>query len=392
MAYRLSDNASFMPPLSLYIHTPWCVRKCPYCDFNSHERGELPEQAYLEALLVDLEKDIVITGDRPVETVFIGGGTPSLMSADFYRQLFDGIRARLPLADDAEITLEANPGTTEAARFEGFRAAGINRLSIGAQSFNDGHLKTLGRIHDAQAAITAAGQARAAGFDNLNLDIMHALPGQSLEQALADLEQAIALKPSHLSWYELTIEPNTVFYRSPPTQPDSDSMADTEQAGFALLKQAGFDRYEISAFSQPDKACRHNLNYWQFGDYLGIGAGAHSKLTTFNGQGDLTITRYQKTRKPEDYLAAPGNARRNPQPIDGSDRIFEALLNGLRLVNGISLQTLQRSTAINSAQWMPQLMPLQRQGLLEIRDERLQCTPNGLQHLNGVLETLAETL
>lgn len=381
-----------LPPLSLYIHTPWCVRKCPYCDFNSHERGELPEQAYLEALLLDLERDIAITGERPVETVFIGGGTPSLMSADFYRQLFDGIRSRLPLAASAEITMEANPGTTEAGRFEGFRGAGINRLSIGVQSFNDAHLQTLGRIHDAQAAVTAAGLARAAGFDNLNLDIMHALPGQSLEQAMADLEQAIALKPSHLSWYELTIEPNTVFYRSPPTQPDSDSMADTEQAGFALLKQAGFQRYEVSAFSQPGKACRHNLNYWQFGDYLGIGAGAHSKLSTLNAKGDLNITRYQKTRKPEDYLAAPGNARRKPQPIDGNDRIFEALLNGLRLVDGISLQTLQRSTAINPAQWTPLLMPLQRQGLLEIRDERLQCTPNGLQHLNSVLETLAETL
>ncbi|MQX52405.1 radical SAM family heme chaperone HemW [Alcanivorax sediminis] len=381
-----------MPPLSLYIHTPWCVRKCPYCDFNSHERRELPEQAYLAALLLDLERDIAITGERPVETVFIGGGTPSLMSADFYRQLFDGIRARLPLAANAEITLEANPGTTEAARFEGFRAAGINRLSIGVQSFNDAHLQALGRIHDAQAAITAAGQARAAGFDNLNLDIMHALPGQSLEQAMEDLEQAIALKPAHLSWYELTIEPNTVFYRSPPTQPDSDSMADTEQAGFSLLAKAGFARYEISAFSQPGKSCRHNVNYWQFGDYLGIGAGAHSKLSTLDENGNLVITRYQKTRKPEDYLATPGNVRRNPQRVEGNDRIFEALLNGLRLVDGISLQTLDRTTGINPAQWIPLLNTLQQQGLMTFDDERLQCTPNGLQHLNSVLETLAETL
>ncbi|MGB1466879.1 radical SAM family heme chaperone HemW [Alcanivorax nanhaiticus] len=381
-----------MPPLSLYIHTPWCVRKCPYCDFNSHERGELPEQAYLEALLLDLEKDLLITGERTVETIFIGGGTPSLMSADFYQQLFAGIRARLPLADKAEITLEANPGTTEAARFEGFRAAGINRLSIGVQSFNDGHLQALGRIHDAQAAITAANQARSAGFDNLNLDIMHALPAQTPEQAIADLEQAIALKPTHLSWYELTIEPNTVFYRSPPSQPDSDSMADTEQAGFALLNQAGFERYEISAFSQPGMACRHNMNYWQFGDYLGIGAGAHSKLSSHDTHGNLVITRYQKTRKPEDYLAAPAQARRNPQFIDGKDRLFEALLNGLRLVDGISLQTLKRTTGLNPAQWSPQLAPLQQQGLLTTNDERLRCTPNGLQHLNGVLETLAETL
>ncbi len=381
-----------LPPLSLYIHTPWCVRKCPYCDFNSHERGELPEQAYLAALLLDLEQDLALTGERPVETVFIGGGTPSLMSPDFYRQLFDGIRARMPLAADAEITLEANPGTTEAARFEGFRAAGINRLSIGVQSFNDAHLQALGRIHDAQAAITAAGQARAAGFDNLNLDIMHALPGQTRQQALADLEQAIALKPTHLSWYELTIEPNTVFYRSPPTQPDSDSMADTELAGFALLEGAGFQRYEISAFAQPGKACRHNLNYWQFGDYLGIGAGAHSKISTLDEQGKLAVTRYQKTRKPEDYLAAPDRARRQPQSIETSDLRFEALLNGLRLTDGISLQTLERTTGENPAKWLPLLNRLREQGLLIIDDKRLCCTPNGLQHLNSVLETAAETL
>ncbi len=381
-----------LPALSLYIHTPWCVRKCPYCDFNSHERGELPEREYLDALLLDLEQDLAMTGERPVETVFIGGGTPSLMSADFYQQLFAGIRARLPLADNAEITLEANPGTTEAARFEGFRAAGINRLSIGVQSFNDDHLKALGRIHDAQAAITAAQQARAAGFDNLNLDIMHALPGQTQVQALEDLEQAISLKPSHLSWYELTIEPNTVFYRAPPTQPDSDSMADTEQAGFDLLAQAGFQRYEISAFAQPGKACRHNLNYWQFGDYLGIGAGAHSKLSTLDEQGHLVLTRYQKTRKPEDYLAAPAHARRRAQTIDGSDRRFEALLNGLRLMDGISLQTLERTTGENPAQWLPLLSKLQQHGLLMIDDERLRCTPNGILHLNSVLETANETL
>lgn len=381
-----------LPPLSLYIHTPWCVRKCPYCDFNSHERGQLPEQAYLEALVLDLEQDLLITGERTVETVFIGGGTPSLMSADFYQRLFAEIRARVPLASDAEITLEANPGTTEAARFEGFRAAGINRLSIGVQSFNDGHLQALGRIHDAQAAITAAHQARSAGFDNLNLDIMHALPGQTTDQALADLEQAIALKPTHLSWYELTIEPNTVFYRAPPSQPDMDVMADTEQAGFNLLAQAGFERYEISAFSQHGRACRHNLNYWQFGDYLGIGAGAHSKLTTQSETGELLLTRYQKTRKPEDYLASPAHARRHPQNITGNDRLFEALLNGLRLVNGISLQTLKRTTGVNPAQWLSVLAPMQQRDLITLDDERLRCTPNGLQHLNGVLETLAGTL
>ena len=377
------------PPLSLYIHTPWCVRKCPYCDFNSHERGEIPEAAYLQALLTDLEQDLPLIGDRPVETVFIGGGTPSLMSADFYRQLFQGIRQRLTLQPDAEITLEANPGTLEAGRFEGFRAAGINRLSIGVQSFNNTHLQALGRIHDASAAIDAAHQAQAAGFDNFNLDIMHALPGQSHAQALDDLQQAIALQPTHLSWYELTIEPNTVFYRAPPIQPDGDAMADTEQAGFALLAQHGYQRYEISAFAQSGHRCRHNLNYWQFGDYLGIGAGAHGKITDAT-QG--SVHRYQKTRKPEDYLADAAHARRQYQSIAREDRLFEALLNGLRLVNGITWQTLEDATGEPVWQWQNVLVPLEQQGLLAITDQRLACTDNGLRHLNGLLEKLAAAL
>ena len=377
------------PPLSLYIHTPWCVRKCPYCDFNSHERGEIPEAAYLQALLTDLEQDLPLIGDRPVETVFIGGGTPSLMSADFYRQLFQGIRQRLTLQADAEITLEANPGTLETGRFEGFRDAGINRLSIGVQSFNNAHLQALGRIHDASAAIDAAHQAQAAGFDNFNLDIMHALPGQSHAQALDDLQQAIALQPTHLSWYELTIEPNTVFYRAPPIQPDGDAMADTEQAGFALLAQHGYQRYEISAFAQSGHRCRHNLNYWQFGDYLGIGAGAHGKITDAT-QG--SVHRYQKTRKPEDYLADAAHARRQYQPIAREDRLFEALLNGLRLVNGITWQTLEDATGEPVWQWQNALVPLEQQGLLAITDQRLACTDNGLRHLNGLLEKLAAAL
>jgi putative oxygen-independent coproporphyrinogen III oxidase len=362
------------PPLSLYIHTPWCVRKCPYCDFNSHERGEIPEAAYLQALLTDLEQDLPLIGDRPVETVFIGGGTPSLMSADFYRQLFQGIRQRLTLQADAEITLEANPGTLETGRFEGFRDAGINRLSIGVQSFNNAHLQALGRIHDASAAIDAAHQAR---------------PGQSHAQALDDLQQAIALQPTHLSWYELTIEPNTVFYRAPPVQPDSDAMADTEQAGFALLAQHGYQRYEISAFAQSGRRCRHNLNYWQFGDYLGIGAGAHGKITQA-AQGH--VHRYQKTRKPEDYLTDAAHARRQHQPIAREDRLFEALLNGLRLVDGITWQTLAQATGEPVSQWQNALTPLEQQGLLAITDQRLACTDNGLRHLNGLLEKLAAAL
>ncbi|MBP21903.1 radical SAM family heme chaperone HemW [Alcanivorax jadensis] len=377
------------PPLSLYIHTPWCVRKCPYCDFNSHERGELPEAAYLQALLKDLDQDLPLIRDRPVETVFIGGGTPSLLSGDFYQQLFQGIRQRLCLTDQAEITLEANPGTVEAGRFAGFREAGINRLSIGVQSFNNAHLQALGRIHDASAAIDAARQAREAGFTTFNLDIMHALPGQSRAQALDDLQQAIALQPTHLSWYELTIEPNTVFYRSPPDQPTPDSMADTEEAGFALLASEGFQRYEVSAFSLDGHACRHNLNYWQFGDYLGIGAGAHGKITDA-ARG--TIHRYQKTRKPEDYLAHPEQARRQFQPVTEDDRLFESLMNGLRLVEGIRLQTVEDNTGLPAAQWIKNLGELRQQGLLEVTAQRLHCTDKGMHHLNGVLAKLAEAL
>ena len=377
------------PPLSLYIHTPWCVRKCPYCDFNSHERGELPEAAYLQALLADLDQDLPLIGDRPVETVFIGGGTPSLLSGDFYRQLFQGIRQRLLLSEQAEIPLEANPGTVEAGRFAGFREAGINRLSIGVQSFNNTHLQALGRIHDASAAIQAAHQAREAGFTSFNLDIMHALPGQTRAQALDDLQQAMALQPTHLSWYELTIEPNTVFFRSPPDQPSPDHMADTEQEGFALLASQGYQRYEVSAFARDGHACRHNLNYWQFGDYLGIGAGAHGKITdTHHG----TIHRYQKTRKPEDYLADPQQARRQYHPVAREDRLFEALMNGLRLVEGVRLQTVEDNTGLPAAQWTHYLGELRQQGLLEITDQRVHCTEKGMHHLNGVLARLAEAL
>ncbi len=377
------------PPLSLYIHTPWCVRKCPYCDFNSHERGELPEAAYLQALLADLDQDLPLIGDRTVETVFIGGGTPSLLSGDFYRQLFQGIRQRLVLSEQVEITLEANPGTVEAGRFGGFREAGINRLSIGVQSFNNTHLQALGRIHDASAAIQAAHQAREAGFTTFNLDIMHALPGQTRAQALDDLQQAMALQPTHLSWYELTIEPNTVFFRSPPDQPSPDHMADTEQEGFALLASQGYQRYEVSAFARDGHACRHNLNYWQFGDYLGIGAGAHGKITdTHHG----TIHRYQKTRKPEDYLADPQQARRQYHPVAREDRLFEALMNGLRLVEGVRLQTVEDNTGLPAAQWTHYLGELQQQGLLEITDQRMHCTEKGMHHLNGVLARLAEAL
>ncbi|KAF0805812.1 coproporphyrinogen oxidase [Alcanivorax xiamenensis] len=377
------------PPLALYVHVPWCVRKCPYCDFNSHQRDTLPETQYLDALLADLDADqrwLEGELDRPVVSIFIGGGTPSLMSADFYRRLLDGLRQRLPMANDVEITLEANPGTVEAGRFEGFREAGINRLSIGVQSFDPGQLTALGRIHGPEEARRAVALARAAGFDNFNLDLMHALPGQTPAQALEDLQAAIELSPAHLSWYELTIEPNTAFYRAPPTQPDEDSMADIEEQGFALLQRHGYERYEVSAFARPGRHCRHNLNYWRFGDYLAIGAGAHGKLTRRDGQ----RLRYQKTRQPEAYLQAPEQARRSVTAIE--DPLFEALMNALRLVNGVPSCTLSQYCGVDQERIAALLAPLRERDLLQPDPDQIVCTALGLRHLNTVLALIGESL
>ena len=368
-------------PLSLYIHVPWCVRKCPYCDFNSHERGDIPEQAYLTALIEDISADLHQVAGRRIETVFIGGGTPSLMSGGFYQTLFNEIRQRIEIAADAEITLEANPGTLEQGRFEAYRVAGINRLSIGVQSFNPKHLQALGRIHGKDEAIRAAEAARRAGFDNFNLDLMHGLPGQGREQALADLEQAIALGPTHLSWYELTIEPNTAFYNNPPQQPDSDEMADTEEAGFALLARHGFERYEISAFAQPGRRCRHNLNYWQFGDYLGIGAGAHGKLTDADGR----ILRYQKTRLPEHYLAG-GDRTRQQRWLEPDELPMEYFLNTLRLIEGAPSGLFEARTGLTLGTLADTLAALRSKQLLTPEARNIACSALGIRHLNRVLE------
>jgi len=365
------------------------VRKCPYCDFNSHQRDTLPETQYLDALLADLDADrrwLEGELDRPVVSIFIGGGTPSLMSADFYRRLLDGLRQRLPMANDVEITLEANPGTVEAGRFECFREAGINRMSIGVQSFDPGQLAALGRIHGPEEARRAVALARAAGFDNFNLDLMHALPGQTPAQALADLQAAIELSPAHLSWYELTIEPNTAFYRAPPTQPDEDTMADIEEQGFALLRRHGYERYEVSAFARPDRRCRHNLNYWRFGDYLAIGAGAHGKLTRRDGQ----RLRYQKTRQPEAYLRTPEQTRRSITAIE--DPLFEALMNALRLTNGVPSCTLSQNSGVDQERIAALLAPLRERGLLQPDPNRIVCTTLGLRHLNTVLTLIGESL
>lgn len=373
-----------LPPLTLYVHVPWCVRKCPYCDFNSHERGgDIPERAYLHALLADLDQDLPWVADRPIQAVFIGGGTPSLMSAGFYRELFAGLRQRLAFSADAEITLEANPGTLEAGRFAGFREAGINRLSIGVQSFNAHHLGALGRIHGPEEARRAVAEARSGGFDNFNLDLMHALPGQTAAEALDDLHIALELAPTHLSWYELTIEPNTAFYRAPPTQPDGDTLADMEEQGLALLAAHGYGRYEVSAFAGAGRQCQHNLNYWRFGDYLGIGAGAHGKITRPD---EGRILRYQKSRLPEHYLAHPDAARRGEQTVE--EPLFEGLLNGLRLVAGVPLSMLSERTGVSAERIEEKLGPLRHRGLLIDNPAQAACTPHGLRHLNGILERL----
>ena len=296
-----------LPPLGLYVHIPWCVRKCPYCDFNSHERpGEgIPEAEYVERLEADLKRELARgpLGTRVVETVFFGGGTPSLFRPESFERVLELLRTNGRLSPEAEITLEANPGTAEAARFAGYRKAGINRLSLGVQSFDDTALARLGRIHDGGEALAAMDMAREAGFDNINIDLMFGLPGQTREQALSDLETAIGFGPEHVSWYQLTLEPNTVFWRRPPVLPEEKSVDDMQEGGLDLLGRAGYARYEISAFALDGRQCRHNMNYWAFGDYLGIGAGAHGKLTD---PGSDRILRTRKTRQPRHFLA-PGD-------------------------------------------------------------------------------------
>ncbi|HTN33252.1 MAG TPA: radical SAM family heme chaperone HemW [Marinobacter sp.] len=369
------------PPLSLYIHMPWCVRKCPYCDFNSHAvKEEIPEARYLAAILEDLTHDLSFATDREIQTVFIGGGTPSLMSGEFYQTLFRELRIRLNLADDAEITLEANPGTLEQGRFETFRAAGINRLSIGVQSFNNAHLQTLGRIHDADAAHRAIDAARQAGFDNFNIDLMHGLPDQTPENAIADLRAALVHNPPHVSWYQLTLEPNTEFYSRPPDLPDDDRLWDIHQQGAEYLSSHGFQDYEISAWSKPGMASRHNLNYWMFGDYLALGAGAHGKISLADG----SIRRYWKTRQPEAYMNRIGSRTAGVAAIEVSELPLEFLMNALRLRNGVEENMFTSHTGLPLSSVAVQLQVLRKEELLE--KHRIQATDLGRRYLNSVLE------
>lgn len=382
-----------LPPLALYIHVPWCVRKCPYCDFNSHQvDGALPDAAYIDALLADLDVDLPHARQREITSIFIGGGTPSLLPATAYERLLDGLARRLHFAKNIEITLEANPGTTEQQKFRDYRQLGINRLSIGIQSFDDTRLRALGRIHGGGEAIHAAQMARAAGFDNFNIDLMHGLPGQSVADALADLQQAIALAPSHLSWYQLTVEPNTVFAARPPALPDDDLLADIEDAGFALLADVGLRRYEISAFSRDGYACRHNMNYWTFGDYLGIGAGAHGKITLADGQ----VFRCRKKRLPKEYLAAANQAEAVSKPFTGQRKIvpssalpFEFMLNALRLVDGVDASLFAARTGLDESSISTSLQQLRARGLLDIDHSRIACTDTGLRFLNDVVNAFA---
>lgn len=379
-------NFTATPPLSLYIHIPWCVRKCPYCDFNSHEaRDEIPEAAYIDALIADLEQDLPAVWGRTVETVFFGGGTPSLFSPEGIDRLLADVRARIPLKPEAEITLEANPGTVDHARFKGFREAGINRLSIGIQSFQPDLLKKIGRIHSDTEAITAVEAAHQAGFKNLNLDLMFGLPGQTQKQALQDLQIARDLQPAHISWYELTIEPNTWFHRHPPQRPDDDTLWEMQQAGRTLLEAAGYQRYEVSAYGRAQRQCRHNMNYWQFGDYLGIGAGAHAKISDAATQG---ITRTAKQRHPRNYLDnAHTNARiSSSNRITPADALLEFAMNALRLDQGFSPAAFTAATGLSYTRIESIVNEGVADGLLSHDRSVIRTTPKGQHYLNELLQ------
>jgi len=386
----------FLPPLSLYVHIPWCVRKCPYCDFNSHvhnssERANLveqnlPEDAYLAQLILDLEADLAFVQGRALKSIFVGGGTPSLMSSEFYSALISHIASIIPFDQDIEITLEANPGTTEMKRFEGYRAAGINRLSIGVQSFHPLHLKSLGRIHSGDDAKRAIEQAQRAGFDNLNIDLMHGLSGQTVDEARGDLQQAISLGPTHLSWYQLTIEQNTEYFRHPPKLPEDEALWEIQQVGVELLKRNHYSQYEVSAFSLLDRQAKHNLNYWTFGDYIGIGAGAHSKITLFDEATSDSeyILRYRKTRMPKDYLQAKPYFRVGEDALKQEDLGFEFLMNVLRLNEGVEESLFEQRTGLPVSSLEPQLTECRQLGL--IQENRLATTRKGHLFLNSVLE------
>ena len=371
-----------LPPLSLYVHLPWCIRKCPYCDFNSHEMraADLPETRYLDALLADLESSLELVWGRTVHSVFIGGGTPSLFSPLAIDRLLGDIRARLRLTPDCEITLEANPGTFERDRFRAFRSAGVTRLSVGVQSFNDAHLKALGRVHDSAQALAAVQEAGAA-FETFNIDLMYALPGQTMDDLRADLRQALALGSPHISIYHLTIEPNTVFAKFPPVVPDEDSAYEMLDLVTASTAAAGLQRYEVSAYARPGHRCWHNLNYWQFGDYLGIGAGAHGKLSFAH-----RVLRQARHRDPRSYMekALAGNAVASSIEVARADLPFEFMLNALRLKDGFELAHFTERTGLPINAIDAPLLDAEQRGLIERSLTHVKPTTRGFDFLNDL--------
>jgi oxygen-independent coproporphyrinogen-3 oxidase len=382
MAYQFTQ----LPPLSLYIHVPWCIRKCPYCDFNSHQAPEdIQEQQYVDALVRDLEQEIPSIWGRTINSIFIGGGTPSLFSAEAYDRLFSSIRSLVNLRADAEITLEANPGTFEQQRFADYRALGINRLSIGIQSFNDQALSALGRVHDSAQAIKAVETAHQVGFDNFNLDLMFGLPNQTEQTALQDIETAIQLNPTHISYYQLTLEPNTYFHQQPPKLPDEDHIIDWQLASKTKLAEAGFEQYEVSAFAQQNRQCEHNLNYWRFGDYIGIGAGAHGKISDAAAR---TITRRSKHKQPQKYIEAAGSADviQVDEMIQPEDIGFEFMLNALRLNDGFNTALFSQHTGLPISHIQSTLELAQQQDLIKFDHFHIQVTEKGKQYLNTLIE------
>ena len=376
-------------PLSLYIHFPWCIQKCPYCDFNSHAlKGSLPEIDYIDTLLKDLTKDLEqFQETRPLQSIFMGGGTPSLFSAQQIQRLLSGIERLIPFTEDIEITLEANPGTFESEKFADYKSIGINRLSIGIQSFNDEHLKRLGRVHSAQEAVRAVEIAQQAGFDNFNLDLMFGLPESHKHDSLSDVQQAIKLQPSHISFYQLTVEPNTYFHKYPPVLPNDESIFNEQLACQKLLAEYGYQQYEISAYAHAGKKCKHNINYWSFGDYLGIGAGAHGKITL--GLPD-NIVRTMKPKKPEHYLQHT-NDDRFFQPVKVSDLALEFVMNHLRLKKGFSLETYTQRTGLSLRSLQPALTHCVQQGLLVEQQQHYVCSEKGWHFLDSILENFLST-
>lgn len=403
-------------PLAVYVHLPWCVEKCPYCDFNSHalknsQLSSAEESRYIEALITDLQQEILASPaitTRPISSIFFGGGTPSLFSPQAFEQFLTALKAEFTLLPNTEITLEANPGTYEQTYFAGFLAAGINRLSIGVQSFANQQLKALGRIHTGEEALAAIENAQQLGFSNINLDLMHGLPNQNLEAALEDLRLALSFQPQHLSWYQLTLEPNTYFHRYPPKLPEEDTLAAIQDAGAEVLAAAGYNNYEVSAFALAGKQAQHNLNYWRFGDYLGLGAGAHGKLTSLQKDGSLLVTRKWKTRQPASYikaglaaastsvsatgLIASTSKNQTVSQVAGTEvltqdaLILEFMLNALRLKDGVELETFQQTTGLSPTVLASQIERLQSLDLWTANPQRLATSPLGWRFLNRVLE------